>query len=216
MANKKRSVKSQWVSQDESIYDYPEHILKMLEESENLKLSWDYDGALSVSQKIVVEDAECIPALEEIADNLLSLGKKEECEKTLQYILSLTDVSYTASYIYGFLLSKEWKFDKSVEFLEEANRLKQNNAEILRCLWWSLFMSWNKKRWLLILERARNLFPEDVMILCDLAVCYIDLKENSKAVNVLLKAKEIDPNDERVARSMGMIEQFSDNAETIK
>jgi len=68
----------------------------------------------------------------------------------------------------------------------------------------------------LILERARNLFPEDVMILCDLAVCYIDLKENSKAVNVLLKAKEIDPNDERVARSMGMIEQFSDNAETIK
>jgi len=55
----------------------------------------------------VVEDAECIPALEEIADNLLSLGKKKECEKTLQYILSLTDVSYTASYIYGFLLSKE-------------------------------------------------------------------------------------------------------------
>lgn len=215
MANKKRSVKSQWVSQEELIYNYPEHILKMLEQSENLKLSWDYEWALAIAQKIVIEDAECVPALEEIADNLLSLAKKKECEKTLQYILSLTNASYTANYIYGFLLSKDWKFEKSVEFLEEANHIKQNNAEILRCLWWSLFMSWNKKRWLLILERARNLFPDDVMILCDLAVCYIDLKENDKAMSVLLKAKEIDPSDERVARSMGMIEQFSDNAESI-
>ena len=205
MVNKKRSVKDQWVVWNNDVYDYPDHILRMLEQSENYKLEWNYEEALAISQKIVVEDAECIPALEEIADNLLSLDKVKESEKTIKYIFTLTESSYTANYIYWFLLSKKWKFSDSVIYLENANRLKQNNAEILRCLWWSLFMSSNKKRWLLILERARNLFPGDVMILCDLAVCYLDLQEDTKAINTLLKAKEIDPNDERVIRSMQML-----------
>lgn len=202
--NKKKIVKQQWPIWEDEIYDYPEHILKMLEESENCKLEWKYEKALEIAQKIVVEDAECIPALEEIADNLLSLNKIKESEKTIKYIFTLTDDSYTANYIYWFLLSKKWMFHESVMYLDKANKLRQNNAEILRCLWWSLFMASDKKRWLLILERARNLFPSDVMILCDLAVCYLDLHEDEKAINTLIKASEIDPNDERVIKTMKM------------
>ncbi len=85
---------------EENIYNYPDHILDMLEKSEMKKLEGKFEEALDIAQKILLEDTECIPALEEVADNLLSLGKHEKAEKTVRYILSVAENSYTANYIY--------------------------------------------------------------------------------------------------------------------
>jgi len=187
---------------------YWDDILLKLEESENEKLEWNFESALRISQSILYIDPTCVPALEEIADNYLSLDKTKESEKTAQFALDLDPNSYTANYILWFILSKKTDFKKSVEYLETANKLKPNNAEIIRCLWWSLFMSWDRDRWIVVLERANNLFPEDVMILCDLAVSYIDVWKITKATELLLKAQSIDPDDKRVLGSIDYIENL--------
>lgn len=195
---------------DEGIYNYPEHILAKLEESENRKLEWKYDEALAIAQEIIVENPECIPALEEVADNLLSLWKTKESKKTAVYILKLTDTSYTAYYILGFINSKHNNFTESIKFLQKANEIKPNNAEILRCLWWSLFMNWDKVKWIHILERALNLYPKDIMILCDLAMCNLDVDKIDKSVELISKAKELNPSDERVHETYLILKSYID------
>lgn len=206
--NSKIKWAQQWNDQD-YIYDYPDHILEMLEESENKKLEWKFKEALEIAQKILVENAECIPALEEVADNFLSLNEINKSEKTVKYILSICDKSYTANYIFWFILSKKLEFSNSVTYLENANKLKPNNAEILRCLWWSYFMAWDKSKWILILERALNLFPNDIMIMCDLIMCYIELMKLEQAVDLIIKAKKINPNESRLWDAISLLTDIS-------
>lgn len=195
-------------TQQDDLHQYSDEILLKLEESENYKLEWNFQKALEVAQSILYVDPACVPALEEVADNYLSLWKINESKKAAEFALDLDQNSYTANYIIWFILSKESKFKDSVGYLEVANSIRPNNAEIIRCLWWSLFMSWDRERWVVVLERAKNLFPDDVMILCDLAVCYIESKKFSQASDLLTKAAQIDPNDERVISSIKFIDSI--------
>lgn len=214
--NNSKVKSSQQSNNQDFIYNYPEHILEMLEQSENKKLEWKYQEALEIAQKILVENTECIPALEEVADNFLSLNEIQKSEKTVKYILSVFNDSYTANYIMWFIHSKKWEFAASIDYLETANKLKHNNAEILRCLWWSYFMSWDKSKWVLVLERALNLFPGDIMIMSDLIMCYLELLKLEQASNLIIKAKEIDSEDPRLLNAIKILNELSGNLNAQK
>ena len=82
--------------------------------------------------------------------------------------------------------------------MEESDQIERNHPEILRCLGWSYFHSGNRKRGLIVLERALNLNVNDCLILCDLAVCYLHEKSFDRTIELLNRAVHIDPNNEKV------------------
>jgi len=194
---------------------YPPHVLDALEQVELLKLSGEHAKSIEVAQKLLVADPDCVAALEEIADNYVSLDEMEKAEKAAHRALALDHNSYTAYYILGFLASNQQKWDISVEFMKKANSLHPNNPEILRCLGWSTFNANKRAQGIVILERALNLDPENSLTLCDLGVCYLQVKNFEKSVELLKKAMDIDPDNKRIQECYRAAKTFSERYNAI-
>jgi len=190
--------------------NYPPHIMSALEEIESLKLNGEHDKSITMAQKLLVEDPDCVGALEEIADNYVSLEQHERAEKAAHRALQLDRNSYTAYYILGFLASNQQKWELALEFLKRANVLHPNNPEILRCLGWSTFNADKRAQGIVILERALNLDPDNSLTLCDLGVCYLQTKNFTKSVDLLKKAMDIDPQNKRIQECYRAAKAFSE------
>jgi len=171
--------------------------LERLEQAEQLKMMGKHTEALFLLEELLIEDPENISALEEIADNELSLERFTRAENAAKRAISLDDGSYTGHYIMGFLLSykKEWK--QATTSLRKANVLKSNNAEILRCLGWALFNEGQHAQGVVTLERALNLDESNALTLCDLGVSYLQVRNFGKAKALFERALELDPENKR-------------------
>lgn len=189
---------------------YPEHILAALEEIEELKLSGDHKKSISQAEQLLFDDPDCVPALEELADNYVSLDDFKKAEKACHRALSLDKKSFTAFYILGFIASHKQEWETAIEHLKKSNSLHPNNPEILRCLGWSLFSRGRRTQGIVILERALNLDSTNSLTLCDLGICYLQVKNFDKAVELLKKAMEIDPNNKRIQECYRAAKGFSD------
>lgn len=196
-------------------FDYPDHILEALEHIEQLKLSGKHKESIDAATKLLVSDPDCVAALEEIADNYVSINDLDKAEKASQRALMLDGDSYTAYYILGYIASAKQKWDQAVEFLSKSNNLHQNNAEILRCLGWALFNSGKRTQGIVVLERALNLDTENSLTLCDLGICYLQTKNFEKSVQLLKKAMEIDPNSKRIQECYNAAKGFSERYNEI-
>jgi Tfp pilus assembly protein PilF len=198
------------MKQDDSSHDYPEHILEMLDTIESLKLEGRHQESIDLSHKLLVDDPDCVAALEELADNYVSMDQYEKADKAAHHALKLDDKSYTAHYILGFLASHHQDWGTAVTHLKKANELHPNNPEILRCLGWSLFNTDKRTQGIIILERALNLDPENSLTLCDLGICHLQTKNFNKAVDLLKKAMDIDPDNKRIQECYRAAQGFRD------
>src|SRR5688572_7874785 len=117
----------------------PPNVLERLERAEQLKLAGSHREALVILEELILEDPSNVAALEEIADNELSLEQYERAEIAATQAVALDVSSYTGHYILGFIRSQQGVWEEALRRLKEANRLKPNNPEILRCLGWVLF-----------------------------------------------------------------------------
>jgi tetratricopeptide (TPR) repeat protein len=189
---------------------YPPHIQDTLEQVETLKINGEHEKSIALAQKLLVDDPDCVGALEEIADNYVSLEKHDRAEKAAHRALQLDRNSYTAYYILGFLASNQQKWDIALEFLKRANVLHPNNPEILRCLGWSTFNANKRAQGIVILERSLNLDPENSLTLCDLGICYLQTKSFEKSVQLLKKAMDIDPENKRIQECYRAAKTFSE------
>ena len=167
--------------------------LKRLEEAEQLKLAGHNEEALQILEMLLIEDPENISALEEIADNELSLDHYSRAATAAERAIALDPDSYTGHYILGFLQSVDQKWETAIIHLKKANAIRPNNAEILRCLGWGLFHSGQRAKGIVTLERALNLDSENPLTLCDLGVAYLQTRNFSKAKLLFDKALEFDP-----------------------
>jgi len=190
----------------------PPHILERLEQAEQLKLAGRYHEALALLEELILEDPSNVSALEEVADNELSLERYERAENAAMQAVELDASSYTAHYILGFIRSQGQKWEAAFEKLREANRLKPNNPEILRCLGWVLFNMGQRPQGVVTLERALNLDSESTLTLCDLGVAYLDLKNFSKAKALFLRALDLDPANARAKECVAAVERFEQEA----
>lgn len=195
--------------------NYPPHILEALDEIESLKLNGEHKKSISAAQKLLIDDPNCVAALEEIADNYVSLSEFDHAEKAARRALNLDGASYTAHYILGFLISHQQKWDEAISYLKQANELHPNNPEILRCLGWSTFNAGKRTQGIVILERSLNLDPENSLTLCDLGICYLQTKSFDKAVELLKKAMEIDPDNKRIRECYQAAKGFSERYSTL-
>ncbi|MBN1258354.1 tetratricopeptide repeat protein [Candidatus Peregrinibacteria bacterium] len=189
---------------------YPEHILDALEHIEDLKLSGEHKKSIEEAEKLLFSDPDCVAALEEIADNFVSLDDFGRAEKACARALTLDKDSYTAHYILGFITSQKQDWPKAIDFLKKSNDLHPNNPEILRCLGWALFNSGKRTQGIIILERALNLDHENSLTLCDLGICYLQVKNFEKSVEILKRALTLDPNNKRIQDCYKAAKNLSD------
>lgn len=167
--------------------------LERLEEAEQLKLMGQNCDALIILEQLLIEDPENTSALEEVADNELSLEHFDRAHAAAARAIALDDESYTGHYILGFLRSVEQKWEEGIVHLKKANTIRPNNAEILRCLGWALFNSGQRAQGIVTLERALNLDDENPLTLCDLGVSYLQTRNIVKAKSLFDRALELDP-----------------------
>jgi tetratricopeptide (TPR) repeat protein len=194
----------------------PPDVLERLEQAEQLKLSGRHHEALAILEDLLLEDPSNVSALEEIADNELSLERLERAETAAKQAVDMDASSYTAHYILGFVRSSERKWDEAYKHLKEANRLKPNNPEILRCLGWVLFNMGQRPQGVVTLERALNLDSDSTLTLCDLGVAYLDLKNYSKAKALFLRALDLDPSNPRAKECITAVNRFEKDAQSDK
>lgn len=167
--------------------------LERLEEAEQLKLIGQNSAALLILEDLLIEDPENISALEEVADNELSLEHFNRAQAAAARAIALDAESYTGHYILGFLRSVEKQWEEGIVHLKKANSIRPNNAEILRCLGWALFNSGQRAQGIVTLERALNLDSENPLTLCDLGVTYLQTRNIVKAKSLFDRALELEP-----------------------
>ncbi|PIP65540.1 hypothetical protein COU77_01350 [Candidatus Peregrinibacteria bacterium CG10_big_fil_rev_8_21_14_0_10_49_16] len=172
--------------------------LELLEQAEQYKFLGKHKEALALLEELLLEDPSNVPALEEVADNELSLEQLKRAETAAKRAISLNKESFAGQYVLGCIAmrSKEWK--RAVEHLRLANSLHPNDPEILRCLGWTLFFSGKRLQGVVTLERALNLDEENPWILCDLADVYIRVGCRAKAESLLQRAEEFGEDNERI------------------
>lgn len=191
----------------ENIANLSNEQLKELDKAERKKISKDHKWAIEILNQILYDDPWCVYALEELADNLLSLDEIDKALQAAEFVLTLTTKSYWAYYLAWFIYSKKWNYKKSIELLKKANELRPNNPEVLRCYWWSLFMSGQRWKWIVLLERAKNLHPKDTQVLNDLAACMIDIWNVQKWLDLLDEIQEIDPENQRAVHALDFLKK---------
>lgn len=183
-------------------------IMDVLEEAERLKMECRHSEAIALLEGILLDDPENVPALEEIADNELSLEQYDRAETAARRAVALEPESYTGHYILGFLASLQEQWNMALKELQAANKLKSNNPEILRCLGWVLFNANNRVQGIVTLERALNLDPENTLSLCDLGVCYLHIHNFQKAKTLFKRALDLEPENERARECVHAVEKF--------
>ncbi len=187
---------------------HSQNVLDRLEKAEQLKLAGKHEEAITMLEELVLEDPSNVSALEEIADNELSLERHDRAQVAALQAITLDPASYTGHYILGFLRSHESKWAEAMISLKEANHLKANNPEILRCLGWVLFQSGQKPQGIVTLERSLNLDSENTLTLCDLGVAYLEMKNFPKARALFLRALDLDPGNPRARECVSAIERI--------
>jgi tetratricopeptide (TPR) repeat protein len=183
--------------------------LETLRKSEALKLEGEHHLAIENLEQLVIEDPGCLEALEEIADNLLSLDEFEKAERTANFALSIDNKSFIANHILGFLKLHEGHWQKAVTMLKIANEGSPNNPEILRCLGWGLFHLGSEAEGVSTLERALTIQESNPMILCDLGICLFQQGDNKEAGKLFERALTIAPDSERVHECLALSQKFA-------
>jgi Flp pilus assembly protein TadD len=186
----------------------PPTILERLERAENLKLTGKHHDAIEILEQLVLEDPSNVAALEEIADNELSLERYARAEIAATQAVTLDISSYTGQYILGFIRSQEGKWEEALRRLKEANRLKSNNPEILRCLGWVLFKMAQRPQGIVTLERSLNLDSDNTLTLCDLGVAYLEMRNFQKARALFQRALDLDPQNPRARECVTAIDRI--------
>lgn len=189
-------------------------VIERLERAEQLKLNGEYEQALVILEELLVEDPENVSALEEVADNELNLQHLERAQRASSQAVELDPQSYTGHYILGFLHSQREDWSAALRHLQTANKLKPNNAEILRCLGWALFKNNQCAQGIVTLERALNIEPENPLALCDLGVAYLHARNITKAKTLFQRTLDLDPGNARAqecAQAVRRLERMIQN-----
>ncbi len=198
------------MNDDNKNQELDNEIDEALSNIEELKLSGSHKESIKEAEKLLCDDPNCVSALEEIADNYVSLDQFDRAEKACERALKLNEKSYTAKYILGFISSHKQDWPKAIGFLKSSNDIHSNNPEILRCLGWAMFNSKKRTQGIVILERALNLDPDNSLTLCDLGICYLQTKDFEKSVELLKHAMDIDPDNKRIRDCYDAAKGFKD------
>jgi len=130
------------------------------------------------------------------ADKCLELTQWEEAEKILRQVLKVDQKNPEIYYLLGEALCKQERFIESIDTLSKADKLLPNNPRVLHLFGWTHFMNGNSNVGRKLMEKAHYIFPEDIQILCDLAVLENKEENYNQALIYINEALKIDPMNE--------------------
>ena len=185
-----------------------EATVQQLERAEQLKLSGNHQEALEILEQLLIEDPCNVAALEEITDNELSLGNRSRAQRAAKQAIELDAGSYTAHYLLGCLYAQKEQWKKALPCFKQANELRPNDTEILRCLGWALFSGGQRVQGIVTLERSLNIERDNPFVLCDLGAAYLQIRNFNKARPLLERALDIDPNNKRARKCVDVIKKM--------
>jgi tetratricopeptide (TPR) repeat protein len=187
---------------------YDDQAVQVLEEAERLKLNCQHEESIALLENLLSDDPANVAALEELADNELSLERYDRAVAAAKQAVVLDHKSYMGHYILGVAASLRGEWQKAYEELHLANELRSNNAEILRCLGWVLFSMEKRVQGIATLERAVNLDPHNTLSLCDLGVCYLQARNYKKSLSLFEFVLDLDPMNDRARDCVDTIERM--------
>jgi tetratricopeptide (TPR) repeat protein len=188
----------------------------LMTEAERQKTKGEHEAAIKICEQIVCNDLDFAEAYEEIGDNYLSLKKYPEARKALERAVGLNPMSANANYLLGFVYSSLGMWKDSIFYLEKADKIEPNHPEILRCIGWSMFHDGHKNRGIILLERALTLKNDDVLILSDLGICYLNEKKFKRAGELFEKILHIEPSNLKAKECLSAVRFFQTEFKRIK
>lgn len=179
-----------------------------LDHAESLRRSGKYVDAIRILETILMSEPAHVRALEEMADNELSLEQFDRAETAALHALSLTPTSAVSLYVLGTVYAHRERYADAVLHFRNANALSPNTPEILRSLGWALFQSGAETAGIATLERALTLESNNPLTLCDLGVAYLAHGRADRARQLLQQALSIDAVSERARECEEMLRRI--------
>ncbi|MDZ4289175.1 MAG: tetratricopeptide repeat protein, partial [Prosthecobacter sp.] len=137
-------------------------------------------------------------------------GRHDEAGRILEKSITLTpkddfeEAANTMNYLGYMWLELDRYLDKAGELIQKANQLHPENPAYIDSLGWWHFKKGDYPNALKELQRAisliKELQPEDAEIVEHLALVYLKLNDPEKARENLIKARDLQPKDEKVRR----------------
>lgn len=149
------------------------HDLPIIDEVERLKAQKRYTEARIMIEWAISRYPNRYELYEELADIYIYEGDYNKAEKALDYAETLEPQSSTGLYLRGYMALIRNDFKKAIQNLEQSNEKTPNNPEVLRNLWWAYTMVGEVKKWIILLERALTIAPDDLLIMEDLWVALL-------------------------------------------
>jgi len=126
------------------------------------------------------------------AEKHLILGENHNAETISRQIIELEPNNSEAHYFLGEALCKQGKFQESVDSLRQADKLLPDHPRITHLLGWAIFMNGDVELGRKLIKQALERIPDDIQILCDLAVLETRQGNGDLAKEYALRAFEID------------------------
>ena len=172
------------------------HDLPIIDEVERLKFQKRYGEARALIEGALARYPQRFELYEELADIYIYEGEYSKAEVALDYSETLEPDSSTGLYLRGYMALIHNDFHRAIDFLENSNNRCPNNPEVLRNLGWAYTMIGEVKKGIILLERALNIAPDDMLIMEDLGVALLTQGKIHEAREYLSKVgKESHIND---------------------
>lgn len=149
-------------------YDLP-----IIDEVERLKAQGRYSESRTLLEDAISRYPSRFELYEELADIYIYEWTYDKAEKALNYAETLESDSSTGLYLRGYMSLIRNNFPQAIQNLEDSNEKCPNNPEVLRNLGWAYTMTGDVKKWVILLERALTISPDDVLIMEDLWVALL-------------------------------------------
>lgn len=168
------------------------HDLPIIDQVERLKNQKRYTEARDMIEWAISRYPNRCELYEELADIYIYEGEYLKAKKALDYIETLESSSPTSMYLRWYMALVQNDFVGAIQHLESSNEHNPNNSEVLRNLGWAYTMVGEVKKWIILLERALTIAPDDILIMEDLWVALLTQWKIREAREYLVKVGKED------------------------
>lgn len=150
------------------------------------------------------------------AEQYIIFGKFKKAESLLRKTVKQEYLNPEAHYLLGEALCKQEEFEEAISELEKADALLPNNPQIQHLLGWTIHMNGDSDKGRRLLIKALKAAPDNVSILCDLAVLELTQENDEKALKYATEAIKINPTDPMAQDVLQNVIRFSKLRELAK
>jgi len=143
------------------------------------------------------------------ANDLLAQNLYNQAEIVLNKALKIKKNEPEVYSLLGEVYCKQGRFKESIVALKKAEFLLPGHPKIIHLLGWATFMNGDAETGRKLLKQALEGLPQDISILCDLAVLENQEQNGHEAEKYALKAMEISPNDPMVQEVFVVVSSFN-------